>query len=249
MIVLPLFFTEVVVRILRALLLIVVAAGAEPAGGYRLEKTIPIPGDGGWDYLTVDDAGRRVYVSHGNQVEVLDADTGERKGTIADLSGVHGIAVAPELGRGFISNGKSGIATIFDLKTLKPSVWVTTGKNPDCIIYEPVSRRVLAFNGGSGSATVIDAATGKAVATLDLGGRPEYAVADGTGHVFVNLEDKNQLLKLDVKKPAVLERWPLAPGETPASLTMDTRNRRLFVGCRNKMLAVVNADTGKVVTT
>ncbi len=232
-----------------SLLTLVIACTASLAApeGYRLVKTIAVPGDGGWDYLIVDEAARKVYVSHGTQVEVLDADTYEIKGKIADLKGVHGIALAPDLGRGFTSNGKANNVTIFDLKTLKTLGDVPTGKNPDCIIFDPASKRVFAFNGGSASVTVIDAAEGKVAGTIELGGQPEYAVADGAGHVFVNLEDKDTLVKLDAKNMSVLERWPLAPGKTPASLSMDTKTHRLFVGCRNKLLVVVSADSGKVV--
>jgi DNA-binding beta-propeller fold protein YncE len=222
-------------------------AAAEPQG-YRLLKTVPVPGDGGWDYLTVDEAGRRVYISHSSQVDVLDADTYELKGTIPDTQGVHGIAVAADVGRGFTSNGRANTVTVFDLKTLKSAGEVKTGRGPDSIIYDPSSKRVFAFNGGGGSATVIDAAEGKEAGTIELGGRPEFAAADGAGNVFVNLEDKNTLLKLDAKKMAVLERWPLTPGETPTGLAMDTASKRLFVGCRNKLLVVVDAENGKVVT-
>jgi DNA-binding beta-propeller fold protein YncE len=236
------------VRILAACLVIAVTtAPSVAAEEYRLLKTVPVPGDGGWDYLIVDDAGRRVYISHGNQVDVLDADSHELKGTIPDTRGVHGIALAPDLGRGFTSNGRADSVTIFDLKTLKSLGEVKTGQNPDAIIFDPASKRVFAFNGRSKNATVIDAAEGKAAGTIDLGGQPEFAVADGSGHVFVNLEDKNTLVKLDANKMTVLERWPLAPGETPTGLAMDTRNHRLFVGCRNRLLVVVNAEDGKVV--
>ena len=232
--------------LLLTVLLGAAVAAAEPQG-YRLLKTVPVPGDGGWDYLTVDEAGRRVYISHSSQVDVLDADTYELKGTIPDTNGVHGIAVAADVGRGFTSNGRANTVTIFDLKTLKSVGEVKTGRNPDAIIYDPSSKRVFAFNGGSGSATVIDAAEGKEAGTIELGGRPEFAAADGAGNVFVNLEDKNTLLKLDAKKMTVLERWPLTPGETPTGLAMDTATKRLFVGCRNKLLVVVDAESGKVV--
>jgi DNA-binding beta-propeller fold protein YncE len=233
-----------------ACLLVLLAAGLSAAAetkDYKLLKTCPVPGEGGWDYLIVDDAARRVYVSHGNQVDVLDADSGEVKGTIADTTGVHGIALAPDLGRGFTSNGRADTVTIFDLKTLKSLDTVKTGKNPDAIIYDPSSKRVFAFNGRGKSATVISAADGKVVDTVELGGQPEFAVADGAGAVFVNLEDKNTLLKIDADKLKVLERWALAPGETPTGLALDPRNKRLFVGCRNKLLVVVNAENGKVV--
>jgi len=222
------------------------ALAAEP-GGYHLLKTIPVPGDGGWDYVTIDPAARRVYVSHATRVEVLDADSGELKGQIPDTAGVHGIALAPDVGRGFTSNGRANTVTVFDLKTLKPLGTVPTAKNPDCIIYDPSTHRVFAFNGGSASATAIDAAEGKAVGTLDLGGQPEFAAADGAGHVFVNLEDKGEVLKLDARGLKVLERWPIAPARAPVSLAIDAPNHRLFVGCRSKVLLVLNADDGKVV--
>jgi DNA-binding beta-propeller fold protein YncE len=236
-------------RYLSVAALVLMAAGAEPPAGYHLVKTVPITGAGGWDYVSVDDAARRVYVSHGTQVDVLDADTLDHKGTIPDTPGVHGIAVAHDLGRGFISNGRANSVTIFDLKTMNKLGEAKTGRNPDAILFDPATKRVFAFNGGSASATVIDAADGKVVSTLELGGQPEFAAADGKGHVFVNLEDKNELLKLDADKPVVLARWPLAPGATPTGLSMDAANRRLFVGCRNKLMVVVNADDGKVVTT
>jgi DNA-binding beta-propeller fold protein YncE len=178
---------------------------------------------------------------------VLDADSGEVKGTIPDTQGVHGIAVAPDLGRGFTSNGRANTVTVFDLKTLKSLGEVKTGRNPDAIVYDAATKRVFTSDGGSAGMTVIDAAEGKAVGTVELGGRPEFIAADGSGNVFVNLEDKNILVKVDGRKMAVLERWPLAPGETPTGLSMDTKTQRLFVGCRNKLLVVVNAQDGKVV--
>jgi DNA-binding beta-propeller fold protein YncE len=237
------------VRTLATSLLLLVTLGAAAAApeAYRLLKTIPVPGDGGWDYLIVDDAARRVYVSHANKVDVLDADSYEIKGSVADTKGVHGIALAPDLGRGFTSNGRANNVTIFDLKTLKSLGEVETGQNPDAIVYDPASKRVFAFNGRGASATAIDAAEGKVAGTIKLGGRPEFAAVDGTGNVFVNLEDKSMLLKLDANKLSVLERWPLAPGEGPSGLSMDTRNKRLFVGCHNRLLVVVNAENGKVV--
>src|SRR5262249_30401077 len=156
----------------------------------------PVPGEGGWDYLTVDEAGRRVYLSHGNQVDVLDADSDELKGTIANTQGVHGIAVAADLGRGFTSNGRANTVTIFDLETLKSLREGKTGRNPDAIIYDPATKRVFTADGGSAGLTAIDAAEGKVAGTVALGGRPEFAAADGAGHVFVNLEDKNTLVKI-----------------------------------------------------
>jgi YVTN family beta-propeller protein len=214
---------------------------------YRLLQTIPIPGEGGWDYVSVDAAGRRVYVSHGNQVEVLDADNGEVKGQVPDTAGVHGIALATDLGRGFTSNGRANTVTVFDLKSLKSIGSVPTGRNPDSILYDPALKRVFAFNGGSANVSVIDAAGSKVAGTLDLGGRPESAAADGAGNVFVNIEDKSEVVKFDGRDLKVLERWPIAPAKTPVSMAIDVANRRLFVGCRSKALIVLNIDTGKVV--
>jgi YVTN family beta-propeller protein len=243
-------FLEAAVRTVSASLLILLAAGvvaaAEPKD-YRLLKAVSVAGEGGWDYLIADDAGRRVYVSHGNQVDVLDADSYEVKGTITDLKGVHGIALDTDTGRGFISNGQSDTVTIFDLKTLKSLDTVKTGKNPDAIIYDPSSKRVFAFNGRGNSATVIGAADGKVVDTIELGGRPEFAVADGAGAVFVNLEDKNTVLKIDSDKLKVLERWALDPGKEPTGLAMDPKSKRLFVGCHNKLLIILSVQDGKVV--
>ena len=225
------------------------AASAQTAGGYHVTKKIPIAGEGSWDYLTVDESARRLYVSHGTQVEVLDVDSGAIVGKIANTPGVHGIAIAPDLGRGFVSNGQSSTVTIFDLKTLKTIADVPTGKKPDAIIYDPATSRVFAFNGGSNSATAIQAAEGKIAGTVDLGGGPEFAVADGSGYVYDNLEDESLVLKINSRSLKVEQRWPTAPCASPSSMAMDRPNRRLFVGCRSKVMAVMNADTGQVITT
>jgi YVTN family beta-propeller protein len=225
------------------------AASAQTAGGYHVTKKIPIAGEGSWDYLTVDESARRLYVSHGTQVEVLDVDSGAIVGKIANTPGVHGIAIAPDLGRGFVSNGQSSTVTIFDLKTLKTIADVPTGKKPDAIIYDPATSRVFAFNGGSNSATAIQAADGKVAGTVDLGGGPEFAVADGSGYVYDNLEDESLVLKINSRSLKVEQRWPTAPCASPSSMAMDRPNRRLFIGCRSKVMAVMNADTGQVITT
>jgi len=219
------------------------------SSGYSLVKKIPIPGQGSWDYLTVDEGARRLYVSHGTQVEVLDIDSGAIVGKIPNTLGVHGIAIAADIGRGFVSNGQSATVTIFDLKTLKPISDVPTGKKPDAIIFDPATSQVFAFNGGSGSVTVIHAADGKVAGTIDLGGGPEFAAADGSGYVFNNLEDENLVLKIDARKLTVEQRWKTAPCESPSSMAMDRLNRRLFIGCRSHVMAVMNADTGQVITT
>jgi YVTN family beta-propeller protein len=216
---------------------------------FAVTKKIPIPGQGNWDYLAVDESARRLYVSHGTQVEVLDIDSGAIVGRIANTPGVHGIAIAPELGRGFVSNGQSSTVTIFDLKTLKTISEVPVGKKPDAIIYDSSTSRVFAFNGDSNSATAIQAADGKVAGTVDLGGGPEFAVADGTGHVYDNLEEASQVLRINSRSLKVEQRWRTTPCASPSSLAMDRPNRRLFIGCRNKLMAVMNADTGQVITT
>lgn len=224
-------------------------AGAAWAADYSVTKKIPIPGQGSWDYLTVDASARRLYVSHGTQVEVLDLDSGTVVGSIPKTLGVHGIAVAAEFGRGFVSNGQTSTVTVFDLKTLKPISEVPTGQKPDAIIYDPATKRVFAFNGDSNSATAIDAATGKVAGTVDLGGGPEFAAPDGKGYVFDNLEDESQVVKINANTLKVEQRWPTAPCAKPSSMAMDRENRRLFVGCRSKVMAVMDADSGKVITT
>jgi YVTN family beta-propeller protein len=226
-----------------------VLAAAATGGGYSVTRKVPIPGQGSWDYLTVDEDARRLYVSHGTQVEVLDIDSLNVAGNIPKTPGVHGVAIAPEFSRGFVSNGQTSSVTIFDLKSLKPIADVPTGQKPDAIIYDPATSRVFAFNGGGNSVTAIDAATGKAVGTVDLGGGPEFAAADGKGFVFDNLEDENLVLKINARELKVEQRWPTAPCSSPSSMAMDRANRRLFIGCRSKVMAVLDADTGKVITT
>ena len=224
-------------------------AAPAPSGGYSVVKKISISGQGSWDYLTVDEGARRLYVSHGTQVEVLDIDSLSAVGNIQKTPGVHGIAIAPELGRGFVSNGQASTVTIFDLKTLKPLGDVPTGQKPDAIIFDPATSRIFAFNGGSNSATAIDAATGKVAGTVNLEGGPEFAAADGEGYVFNNLEDESQVVKINSRELKVEQRWPTAPCASPSSMAMDRANRRLFLGCRSKVMAVMNADTGQIITT
>jgi DNA-binding beta-propeller fold protein YncE len=224
-------------------------AAPAPTGGYSVVKKISIAGTGSWDYLMVDEAARRLYVSHGTQVEVIDIDALTVVGNVPKTPGVHGVAIAPEFGRGFVSDGQANAVTIFDLKTLKPIADVPTGQKPDAIIYDPATSRVFAFNGESKSATAIDAASGKVAGTVDLQGGPEYAAADGSGFVYNNLEDESLVLKINSRELKVEQRWPTAPCSSPSSMAMDRANRRLFVGCRSKVMAVLDADTGKVITT
>ncbi len=227
----------------------VLAAAAPIETEWALIKKVPVPGDGGYDYLYVDDAARRLYVSHGPEVAVLDADSQAVVGIIKGLNGTHGIVVVPEVKKGFITNGKSSTITIFDPKTLKISgEIISTGKNPDALIYDPASRKVFVFNHSSGNVTVFDPNSGKVTSTIDVGGALEFGRADGKGAVWVNVEDKNQVARIDSKTMRVTARWPLTPCEEPTGMALDKKHRRLFVGCNEKM-AVLNADTGNVIST
>jgi DNA-binding beta-propeller fold protein YncE len=218
------------------------------SSGYHLTKTVKVDGPGGWDYLAIDSSSRRLFISHDTHVVVLNADTGDVVGDIADTPGVHGVAIAADFGRGFTSNGEANNVTIFDLKTLKKIDQAPTGKEPDAIAYDPVSHRVFTMN-AEGSATAIDAATGKVAGTVKLPGRPEFAVADGHGDLFVNIESRSELAEIDSQMLKVTGHWPLAPCKSPSGMAMDTEHSRLFIGCDNKMMAVVDAKSGKVVTT
>ena len=202
------------------------AYGAGP--GYHVVSRIPIGGEGGWDYLTVDSGARRLYVSHGTHVVVVDIDTEKVVGDIPDTPGVHGIAVAPELNRGFISNGRGNNATIFDLKTLKTLGQVKTGTNPDGILYEPSTKRVFTFNGRSQDATVFDAASGDVLGTIALGGKPEFPAADGKGRVFVNMEDTSEVVEIDPQKLLVVKRSSIKPCDGPSGMGLDAAKHRVF---------------------
>jgi YVTN family beta-propeller protein len=227
---------------------------AVPAHGadrsYRLLKEIQVGGDGGWDYLTVDSAGRRLYVSHGTQVVVIDIDKDEVVGEIADTPGVHGLAVAPDLGRGFSSNGRENKASVVDLKTLKTLEKVDTGENPDGMLYETAQQEVYMFNGRGKSATVIDAKTSKVTATIPLPGKPEFGAADSkAGRVYNNQEDKSEVAVIDTKTHKVIGAWPIAPGEEPSGMAFDPVHDRLFLGCGNKLMVMMDSENGKVVAT
>jgi YVTN family beta-propeller protein len=227
-----------------------VAASAAPSSGYHIIKKVPVSGTGSWDYVTVDEAGRRVYIAHATQVEVLDADTAEPVGTIPNTPGAHGVAVVPDLGRGFITAGKSDSVIIFDLKTLKPLGEVKVGKKPDAIIYDLATKQLFVMNGESDNVSVINPAHGKVVGTIDLGGGPEFAAADGKGNVYINLEEKAETLRIDANTLKILHRWPLAPGKTATAMAFDPQNRRIFAGCRGgQLMVVLDADSGKVITT
>ncbi len=222
---------------------------APPAASpfYHLLQKVTLGGEGGWDYLTVDPNARRLYISRGTHVMVVSADTYKVIGDIPNTQGVHGIALAPSLGRGFTSNGQANTVTTFDLKTLKVIGTAPTGDRPDAILYEPATRRVFTFNGGGNSATAIDAVTGKVLKTIPLGGRPEFAAADGKGMVYDNIEDKNEVVSINAKTLVLTHRYPLAPLESPSGLSIDPKSRRLFAVCDDNKMAVVNADTGALV--
>jgi YVTN family beta-propeller protein len=215
--------------------------------GYHLVKEIKVGGEGFWDYLAFDSPTRRLFISRGTKVVVLDVDSEKIVGEIPDTAGVHGIALAADRGNGFTSNGQAGTVSIFDLKSLHVVDHAQAGKNPDAIVYDPATKRVFTMNGRSGDSTAIDAVTGNVLATIPLGGKPEFAVADGTGHVYVNLEDKSQVQQIDSQALVVTATWALAPCEGPSGLAIDTVHRRLFAGCHNKVMAIVDADSGKVV--
>ena len=240
---------DLVASVLAAALWGALAPPPAVSSGYRVIDTFKLGGDGGWDYLAFDPASRRLFVSHGTHVVVVDADTKAAVGDIPDTPGVHGIAIAGDLGRGFISNGRAATATIFDLKTLGKIGEVKTGENPDAILYDRASGRVFTFNGRSGDATAFDAAHGTVAGTIPLGGKPEFAVADGKGRVYVNIEDKSEIVALDAKTLQVKSRWPLKPCEEPSGLAFDSEHGRLFTVCSNRLMAVVDVSTGRVVTT
>jgi len=217
---------------------------------YHVVGKISLAGEGGWDYLTVDTAAHRLYVSRSTHVVVIDLDRDSVIGDIPNTLGVHGIAFVRELNRGFTSNGRDTTVTVFDLKTLAPiSVVKVTGANPDAIVYEPLSRRVFTFNGRGANATAIDPQSGAVVGTLDLGGKPDNAVSDGRGRMYVNIEDKSELVAFDPRTLKVLSRWSLAPCEEPSGLAIDRKTNRLFSVCSNGVMAVVDPDRGRVIAT
>jgi YVTN family beta-propeller protein len=229
--------------------LLIVTPAVVSAQGYKVVKKAALGGDGGWDYLKVDPDARRLYVSRGTRVIVVDVDTLAPVGEIPDTPGVHGIAIASDLGRGFISNGRADTATIFDLTSLKALGQVKTGANPDAILYDALTHRVFVFNGRSGDVTVIDAKAGTVTATIPVGGKLEFGVTDGKGRIFVNVEDKNEIVALDAQGMKVAAHWPLTDCEEPTGLAIDAAHRRLFAACGNKHMAVVDADTGRSVAT
>ncbi|MGA2662268.1 MAG: YncE family protein [Verrucomicrobiota bacterium] len=219
-------------------------------GPYHFLKEIPVGGQGGWDYLFVDSPAQRLYVSHATMLAVIDLSKDRKAGEIADTPGVHGFAVAPELQRGFSSNGRENKVSIVDLKTLQTISKVDAGENPDAILYEPNQKEVYAFNGRSQSATVIAADTGKVVATIALPGKPEFAACDPkAGRIYDNLEDKNAVAVIDTRKHEVVATWPIAPGESASGMAIDLEHHRLFLGCDNRMMVMIDSTTGRVAAT
>ena len=220
-----------------------VAAGAD----YKVVKTWKLGGEGGWDYLTADSDGHRLFIARATLVMVIDTDSGKQIGEIPDTPGVHGVALVPDLGCGFTSNGREDTVSVFDLKTLAVEKKIKVGNGPDAIVYDPFSKRVFTFNGRGHDTTAIDAAKGEVAGKVDLGGKPEFAATDEKGTMWVNLEDKSELLAFDPVRLAVKSKWKLADCEEPTGLAIDLKNRRLFAGCGNKRMAIVDADSGKSV--
>jgi YVTN family beta-propeller protein len=236
-------------RVALAGVILTVAATPARAAEYKVVARGTLGGEGRWDLLAVDEAARRLYVSRATRVMVVDADTLKLVGEVPDTAGVHGIAIAHDLGRGYTSNGRAATSTIFDLKTLRRIGEVRTGQNPDMILYDRPTRRVFVFNGRSADVTVFDAGNGKVKATIALGGKPELAVSDGKGRVFVNLEDTSEIVALDARRLEVKARWPLAPCQEPTGLALDDEHRLLMASCGNGLLAVADAETGHIVAT
>jgi YVTN family beta-propeller protein len=228
--------------------LLTTAAAAEQ--NYKLVTEIPIGGEGGWDILSIDSAAHRLYLSHATKVVVVDIEKNAVVGEIADTPGVHAFLAVPELNRGFSSNGKENKSSVVDLATLKTIAKVDTGEGPDAMAYEPKSGELYIFNHRGNSVTVIEAKSAKVVSTIELGGSPEFGVADSkAGRVYCNLEDKNEVVAIDTTKHAVVARWPLAPGQEPTGIAFDAVHHRLFAACNNKMMVMLNTETGKVVAT
>jgi len=229
--------------------LVLAAAAAFAAEGYHVLTKVKIGGTGGWDYVNVDSNAHRLYATHGTSVDVVDLDGGKVVGSIPQLHGVHGVAIAADLNKGFISNGQSNSVTIFDLKTLAKSGEPAAGMNPDSICYEPKTQRVFTFNGRSNDSTAINAKTGEPLSTFPVGGKPEFCAADGAGKLYVNLEDKGAIAEIDAARPAVLRTASISPCEEPSGLAIDTKDGVLFSVCGNRMMAVTDIKGLKVIAT
>jgi DNA-binding beta-propeller fold protein YncE len=230
------------------LLVALPAQGRSGGPGYHIIDSVKLSGETGWDYLTVDTSAERAYISRGTRVQVVDLLKREVIGEIAPTPGVHGIAIDQAGGKGYISNGRDSSVTVFDLKTLATLAVVKIGaRNPDAIMFDPYTKRVFTFNGGSGNATALETSTGEIAGMVPLGGKPEFAVSDGEGHVYVNIEDKSQVVEFDPKSLKVIHTWPVAPGEEPSGLAIDRVHHLLYSGCSNKLMVVLDAKSGHVV--
>jgi len=223
---------------------------ATPGGTelYGFAREIPIGGEGGWDILTIDSAASRLYLSHATKVVIVDLNKNSVTGEIADTPGVHAFVPVPELQRGFSSNGKESKSSVVDLATLKTVSKIDTGQNPDAIVYEPRHGEVYVFNHTGNSVTVIDAKAATVSSTIQLGGNPEFAaVDDEAGRIYCNIEDKSEVAVIDMSKHEIIARWPIAPGEEPSGIALDARHHRLFAGCHNNMMVMLDTQTGKVI--
>lgn len=229
---------------------VLISASLLHAQNAKVVNRFPLPGDGGWDYITVDEAANTVYTSHGNIVQAINAIDGKLIATIENLNGVHGIALAKDLNKGFISNGRDSSVTVIDLTTYKTTAKIqVTGKNPDAILYDPFSQLVFTFNGRTANVTAIDAKTNQVKGTIKVDGKPEFAQTNLKGNIYVNIEDKSMINVIDTKTLKVIKHWSIAPGEEPSGLALDNENHRLFSVCGNKLMVVTDAETGKVITT
>ncbi|HMG82261.1 MAG TPA: hypothetical protein VK559_04440 [Ferruginibacter sp.] len=221
---------------------------AQTVSGYHVATTFHISGSGGWDFIAVDPGSNKLYQSHATVVNILDRTTGDSAGIIPNTIGVHGIAFVDELNKGYISDGKINTVTVFDLQTDSILGQIATGQNPDAILYDPFSKKIITCNGKSKNLSIIDPFTDKVVDSIDVGGKPEVIVSDNAGKVFVNIEDKNEIVAVDMKKLEVMSHWPLAPGEAPTGLAIDIKTKRLFSGCDNKLLIVMDNINGKIIS-
>lgn len=216
---------------------------------YQSAGDIPIGGEGGWDILTIDPAANRLYLSHATKVVVVDLGKNSVIGEITDMPGAHAFVAVPELQRGFSSNGKEAKASVVDLRTLKTISKIDTGQSPDAIVYEPNRREVYVFNHAGNSCTVINAQTATVSTTIQLSGNPEFAIVDAAaGRIYCNIEDKSEVAVIDTSKHDVIAHWPVAPGEEPSGIALDARHHRLFAGCHNKTMVMLDTETGKVIT-
>ena len=229
--------------------LIISSSSLIAQSNYKIANKLHVEGEGGWDYLNVDEVNGRIFVSHATVAQVIDIKTGKLVGTIPDTKGIHGIAIANDLNKGFTSNGRDSSVTVFNLKTLEVITKIkVTGQNPDAILYDHFSQKIFTFNGGSSNSTVINANDNKVIATVQLDGKPEFSVTDGKGKVFVNIEDKSVINVINSTTLKVDQHWPIAPGEGPSGLALDNQNHRLFSVCGNKLMVVTDAETGKIIT-